>query len=782
MWYVTALPFFLASLSLLYYYLYKNAMTDVIAHLVLILMLATSFKSASLFGGWSIIRFTTLPFMCPTSTFLFPSRRWPIIYFLLSVLLSSYFYYFKPDEPAEFFRRYAFQFEMRSSTAIWLLFCFFAYMRAQYLTQIRRERDKARELANIKDSFTRNVSHEIRTPLHAIIGLTELLAQDPRLVNNKDIKDTITNILSSSDHLSHLLDSILDFAKLERGAQILEDVPFELGGLVESTLRLFSPLVEENHMRLTLTYDHHLHTHHTSSSSSSSSSSFPFAPCMVTGDPHRMRQLIQNLVGNAIKFSPEYTGEIHVRVAVSKLGTVSKAHKTNRISVVLSVHDNGIGVNAEALKRLQEFQPFSQEDASTTRRYGGTGLGLAICRQICVMMGGSLVMTSQPGQGTCVRASLVVDQVPDTIPTFVEAKDMLTKGNIMALKQARIAVISPSHNVRSFVETMWSLMMASPPSSPSSSPSSCSDSLDNVVVFQRQDDYLAYHPGAFSAVVCDIDDESQRLPEEHLRRVVYVVPGKLLTSITRKQMFAHAPNLACCLANPLTLLSLVQSLNNVLNANLSYIPSSPPSFFQGSPLPSPVSSPLMFQPPSPSSPRPLASPRVPLSLHAPSSPSSSSSLILSGPSPRLLAAAAAVGSNNKLILVAEDNEMNQKIILRQLSLLGLQYDLTNNGQEAAMAFKTRGPYAAILMDCQMPIMDGYESARDIRRQEALLSSSSSSLTLLPRSHHEVRRVPIVALTASAMVDEKKKCFDSGMDRCYDWMHTWLVSAPLCFPL
>ncbi|MDP3233149.1 MAG: ATP-binding protein [Myxococcales bacterium] len=240
--------------------------------------------------------------------------------------------------------------------------------RMQMEAELHSSMEKALEASQIKSSFLANVSHELRTPMNAVVGLTDLLLKDQPTDSQRDALETIR---SSSDALLSLLDDILDLSKIESGALQIESLPTSPAAVAEEVRKLFAPKAQSRGIGLRCEVD-------------------PSTPPTVLGDPTRLRQVLLNLVGNAVKFTA--SGEVVMLVSWAD----------ERLTI--SVRDSGIGIRQEELARI--FQPFVQADASTTRRFGGTGLGLTIVQRLVDAQRGTVTVESQPGQGSCFTVTL----------------------------------------------------------------------------------------------------------------------------------------------------------------------------------------------------------------------------------------------------------------------------------------------------------------------------------------------------------------------------------------
>lgn len=346
--------------------------------------------------GYMLVNCTVFPILPIFATFLFRSFKDSFAWCILLLITNVSLYFIKADwHPGSFpsmpqytnFLFFANIVGMSITAMIGGVFNFSSDLKQKELEQ---ERDKAQELSKIKSEFTANVSHEIRTPLVAVIGLSELLAKDAML--SSDQRYLINTIYSASLHLDNLVNNVLNFSKTEANMTQLDRTPFDVSELVEETLLYFSAMAESCSIRLLSFID-------------------PISTdglCAVIGDPHRIQQILQNLVANAIKFCAESAqGEVLIT-----LDTVpSKKKDFEGRWYRFSVADNGIGMSKAGLQRL--FQPFSQCDSSTTRRYGGTGLGLVICKQLCTLLGGEIEVDSEEGKGTTITFTIPLQLAED---------------------------------------------------------------------------------------------------------------------------------------------------------------------------------------------------------------------------------------------------------------------------------------------------------------------------------------------------------------------------------
>lgn len=514
---------------------------------------------------------------------------------------------------------------------------------AQKSSELAEARDQALETSRLKSEFLATMSHEIRTPLNAVIGMTELLLDTPLNTQQDEFAHIIQN---SGKSLLGIINDILDFSKIEAGRLSLEKVEFDILPVVEDVVDMFMQSAHSKQVSIV-------------------SFVSPKIPRKLIGDPYRLRQILVNLVGNAIKFTE--VGEIVVRVGMT-------SQDDNSIRLIFKVNDTGIGLSEVARRGL--FQPFTQADGSTTRKYGGTGLGLAISKRLVEMMAGEIGVVSEENVGSTFWFTVNVDLSTSGWPRSAPSN----------LHGLHALVVDNEPTQRRFIASYlrsWHII-----------PESCSTANEAFIILENQNRENA----PIQLIIWGLDEpgvnwrEIQNYFNSHSG--LTAVRTLFLAALDqRSNLFGLIhPERSAVIYRPI-------KQSNLLNAILD----------------------LFLQP----------------VIEATPSESSSQRLVdESG------------AQKKKIVLLAEDNPANQRLAMAQLDRLGFQTEIAGNGIRALDAYLNHPErFDLILMDCQMPVMDGFEATAKIREFE--------------KKNH--RRIPIVAMTANALQGDREACIQAGMD-------------------
>jgi len=544
--------------------------------------------------------------------------------------------------------------------------------RKQMEAELRTAYDAALESARLKSAFLTNVSHEIRTPLNGVIGMTDLLLDTPLDATQRDFADTMRK---SADGLLTVVNDILDLAKFESGKLRFEGVDFDLREVVESTVEMLADRAYRRNIEI-------------------ASLVAADVPRTLRGDPGRLRQVLTNLVGNAVKFTER--GEVGVFVKLEK-------RDEKNLTLSFTVTDTGIGINEKDIKNL--FQPFVQVDDSTTRQYGGTGLGLVISKQIVEMMNGEFRVESQPGRGSQFTfTASFINEANAVRSSSVAGQNKQSETFSQLLSGKRILIVDPSLIIRRTL-AQYSIIWGLAPEQ--------ADSGDKTLELLRR----ASESGKpFDFILLDInlpDWEGFSLTRRIKSEKMFASARLILTTAYGQRgdgATAHDIGVAGYLTKPIRGSQFFDCLCAVLLEENK----SPDRRTNPSPL---------------------------ITRHSLREAKSQT-------------AAPPVAINQKFLplLVVEDNEVNRRLIYRQLEQVGIPIDMAVDGQDALEQLAGKS-YRLILMDCQMPRLDGYQATQEIRRLEREKAERGEA----------VSPVVIIALTAHTMAGEREKCLAVGMN-------------------
>ncbi|MEP7075636.1 MAG: response regulator [Acidobacteriota bacterium] len=519
--------------------------------------------------------------------------------------------------------------------------------------ELKIARDSALESTKLKSDFLSNMSHEIRTPMNGVIGMTDMLLTTSLTKEQRELAEIIR---SSADGLLTIINDILDFSKIEAGKLHFETIDFNLQNAVESTVELFAERSQSRGVELASLIESNVDVN-------------------LRGDPGRLRQVLTNLIGNAVKFTEK--GDVVVRIS-------KETETENSLRLHFQVSDTGIGIQTEVQQEL--FKAFTQADSTMTRQYGGTGLGLAISKQLVEGMGGEIRVDSEYGKGSVFSFTANFEK-----QSKEDTREIVP---LSSLENLRVLIVDDNKTNRTMLKhqvSSWGML--------------ANEAADGPTALVRLRE-AAENKVPYRLAILDL-----MMPGLNGFELAYFIKNDPLlgdVKLILMPSFGQRGHAESARENGIDR----YLVKPVRKADLFDCIAA-----------------LMAEETLPAGSENKVRPAVRSARKAAAKPDLKKN----------------VQDSSGIILIAEDNLVNQKLARMQLEQLGYQNDIVPNGLEVLKALEL-GRYSLILMDCQMPEMDGYTAAKEIR--------------ILEKGKWHI---PIIAMTANAMEGEREKCLAAGMD-------------------